>query len=619
MARKSYLLLLVGVILTPPAVLTGASFGGEYENFIDRHIFGKMEADGIPHAGLCTDEEFVRRIHLDLCGRLPDADNVRSFLADTDPQKRNKLIDQLLGLDYAHDPQAGPPQAPWNVGEAFLSKWRYFFEDLFRNYNECSLDIKAFRNYIYGFLKSNMPYDVVVRQMLTASTVNHETDGAAGFLVRQAAFTGGHEDTCDQNAMYVTRNFLGVNLQCISCHDGAERLDKINLWLSKKRRLDFWRQAAFFGDTRIFRLASGAQRYYVVLDGRLNKPGPEDANASQREAQFPLAQYEFAPFENDSITTEYRMDAVSTLRVPRDRNAEVFPAFILDGQSPSPGSNPRQELAHMITESVQFAKVTVNLFWAQLMTVGIVDPPLDWDLARQDPANPPPEPWTLQPSHPELLDALARDFQDHSFDLRHLMRTICRSQAYQLSSRFDGPYQPEHDRYYARKLTRRLWAQELYDAVLKSTTIKVDEKDFAMNSHGPLRDVLPGHDVDISRFLNTFGQSNRDTKDADTRSGSMLQAATLLNSKVVKTKVLASNQGSRVHKLLQDHPPWTWRDSDQDAKRQIVEELFLSTLSRFPDEEERQVALEHLERRRDVGVENLQWALLNKLEFIVNR
>ena len=591
----------------------------EYENFIDQHIFGKMKADGIPHAGRCTDTEFVRRIHLDLSGRLPNADDVRQFLEDTDPEKRNKLIDQLLGLDYAHNPQDGQFQAPWNVGEAFLSKWRYFFEDLFRNYNECSLDIEAFRNYIYGFLKSNVPYDVVVREMLTVSTVNHETSGAAGFLVRQAAFTGGHEDTCDQNAMYATRNFLGVNLQCISCHDGADRLANINLWLSGKRRLDFWRQAAFFGDTRIVRLGAGGQRYYLVFDGRLNKPGPADEPTSRQEAAFPLAQYEFAPFETDSIRTEYRMDAVSTLRVPRDKNAEVVPAFILDERHPDPAANPRHELARMITESFQFAKVTVNLIWAQFMTVGIVDPPLDWDLARQDPANPPPEPWTLQPSHPGLLDALAKDFQEHGFDLRHLMRTICRSKAYQLSSRFDGEYKPGYDRYYARKLTRRLWAQEIYDAVLKATTLEVAEKDFAMNSNGPLRDVLPGHDIDISRFLNTFGQSNRDTKDADTRGGSVLQAATLLNSTVVKTKVLAGNKASRVNKLLQDHPPWNWREDGQDHKNQIIEGLFLSTLSRFPTDEEMQVSLEHLGRRRDIGVENLQWALLNKLEFIVNR
>src|SRR5206468_7875124 len=119
----------------------------------------------------------------------------------------------------------------------------------------------------------------------------------------------------------------------------------------------------------------------------------------------------------------------------------------------------------MVTTSFQFAKATVNLFWAKLMSVGIVDPPLDWDLDRQDPKNRPPAPWTLQPSHPELLDALAKDFISSNYDLRMLMRTICRSKAYQLSSRFEGDYKPEYDRYYARKLVRRLSAEEVYDAI----------------------------------------------------------------------------------------------------------------------------------------------------------
>ena len=65
------------------------------------------------------------------------------------------------------------------------------------------------------------------------------------------------------------------------------------------------------------------------------------------------------------------------------------------------------------------------------MGVGIVDPPYDFDLSRQDPNNPPPAPWTVQPSHPELLDALAKDFEAHHYDLRYLIELITKSSAYQ--------------------------------------------------------------------------------------------------------------------------------------------------------------------------------------------
>ena len=588
----------------------------EYANFIDQYIFDKLRTHDIPHAKPCTDREFVRRLHLDLWGRLPDSDQVREFLKNTDPKKRNKLVDELLGLDDTHEPRDKDYKAPWMVGEPFLSKWRYFFEDLFRNYDECGLNISNFRDYLYGFLKSNIPYDVVVREMLTATAVSKATSGAAGLLIRQAAFSGGHEDVCDQNALYVTRNFLGVNLQCISCHHGKNHLEQTNLWLTSKTRVDFWQQAAFFGNTRIFR--PGGTRYYVMFDGVLPRPdklagGNKAASMERRQG---LAAFEFSSVpDNDSIQTDYRMDAPSKLRIARDPQAEVFPAFILDGSTPVPGKNPREELARMITSSQQFAKVTVNLIWAQLMTVGIVDPPLDWDLARQDPEKPPPEPWTLQPSHPKLLEALAKAFQENHFDLRWLMRTICRSNAYQLSSSFEGDYQPEYDRFYARKLVRRLWAQEIYDAILKATTVDVKEEDYMMNSPGPVRN----NDKDISQFLNFFGLGNRDTKDADTSSISILQAASMLNSSVVKKRVAANLPGSRTNKLLQEFPPWTWSDPEKPGPEKIVEEMYLSTLSRLPTESEKAESIAHLQQYRDLGVEDLQWALLNQLEFIVNQ
>ena len=126
---------------------------GEEQNFIDRYIFGKMKADGVPHAGLSSDAEFMRRVYLDLWGRLPDTDpgnpvtiidqnvefpnryTVQKFVADPDPNKRIKLIDHLLGLDYMELPFATGPdyKGPWLVQRPFVSKWTYFFADLFRD------------------------------------------------------------------------------------------------------------------------------------------------------------------------------------------------------------------------------------------------------------------------------------------------------------------------------------------------------------------------------------------------------------------------------------------------------------------------------------------------------
>ena len=104
--------------------------------------------------------------------------------------------------------------------------------------------------------------------------------------------------------------------------------------------------------------------------------------------------------------------------------------------------------ARMLTGNLQFAKTTVNLIWAELMGVGIVDPPFSFDLSRQDPRAPPPSPWTIQPTHPELLEALAKDFQAHKYDLRYLITLITKSSTYQLSSRFQE--NGSNSQYFAR-------------------------------------------------------------------------------------------------------------------------------------------------------------------------
>jgi cytochrome c553 len=583
----------------------------ENENLIDRYIFGKMKADRIPHAGLSSDAEFMRRVYLDLWGRLPDTDpkqpvqfidlqvslpnryTVQKFVADPDPDKRNKLIDHLLGLDYEDLPASDESErkGPWLVGRPFVSKWTLFFANLFRSAD------KVFQDHLYNVVKYNVPYDYVVRDLLTATSMFKMSSGPAGFLLRYEVpgvrdTDSMHEDTCDEMAIGATKIFTGVNLECISCHDGAGHLEKINLSLSKKKRIDFWRQAAFFGNLRIGR--PGQDTNLTLIDG---PPLPLKGNWKEEVPNFVFTSKPTA-FGGPG----YRMEAPSVLRPPRDKNAQVYPQYFSTGERPAAGVNPRVEFARMLTSDLQFAKATVNLIWSEFMTVGIVDPPFDWDLDRQDPKNPPPPPWTIQPSHPQLLEALAKDFQRNNYDLRYLMRTICRSKAYQLSSRFEGEYKPEYDKYYARKLVRRLSAEEIYDAIAKATNVFGHGVEYVM-------DQIATPDAELVRFLDFFGRSNRSTTQASNE-GSPLQASIMLNSEVVKRKVLAITKGSRVSTLLTKMPP--------PSNEELVRELYLSALSRYPTAAEEAESVKHIETYRDKGLENLQWALLNKIEFLVN-
>ncbi len=277
--------------------------------------------------------------------------------------------------------------------------------------------------------------------MLTVSTISTWTNGAANMVARWHVFQGdgfeiNHEDTADEIAIRTTKMFLGVNLECVSCHDGKGHLEKINLWLSGRKRSDVWRQANFFGNT-----------YIAPVFGRVPQ------------------------FMVKDTARGYDLTTASGLRPMRDKRADITATFILDGLHAEPGEKPREAYARLLTSNPQFARATVNLIWAELMGVGIVDPPLDFDLARQDPAKPPPAPWTIQPSNPELLNELAADFREHGYDLRRLIRLIVSSRAYQLSTRFEGNWKEGYENYFVRRQARRMSAEQTWDGIGQLTGV----------------------------------------------------------------------------------------------------------------------------------------------------
>jgi hypothetical protein len=464
--------------------------------------------------------------------------------------------------------------------------------NLFRANGKMGRGRELFHYWLKENLRSDRPYDEWVRAIIASAGKSSNVLAASNVIAREhvqgkAQPDDGHDmgmvhqlDTHDELTILYGKAFLGINLSCISCHDGVNHLEPVNVYLTGKSRNDFHRQSAFLGKTR-----------YLMYW--------EDGNV--RASEFLI----------DDLAPGYDTSGASMLRIARF-GGEASPKFVLTDEAPRAGERPRDALARILTAHPQFAKATVNLFWSRFMTVGIVDPPFAWDLDRQDPRNPPPAPWTIQPSHPELLEALAKDFQKHGFDLRHLMKVITQSSAYQLSSHVEGDWKPDYDRYFARKLTRRLSAEEIYDAISKASDVfpevsvaGTDKKvNYIMETYGPSDKLEPG----TENFLDFFGRSDRKSDPKTTPS--VIQASLMLNSEVVKKKVLASTEGSRVSTLLSQTPPL--------SNEQLVEELFLSTLSRFPTSEEAAKSVGYLERYRDSGAEDIQWTLMNKLEFIVN-
>lgn len=536
-------------------------------NFVDEAIFSKMQRDGVPHAPLSSDAEFLRRVTLDLIGRIPAADEVRAFVDDADPRKRSRKIDELL----AH--------------EAFAEKWAYHYMDLFRANGKMGRGRDLFHYWLKENLRADRPYDEWVRAIIASSAKSNHVVAASSVIAREhvqgkAQPDDGvdlgmvHQlDTHDELTVLYAKTFLGINVSCVSCHDGAGHLEKVNLHLTSLKRNDFHRMAAFLGKTR----------YLMYWE-----------NANPQSGEFLI----------DDGGSGYDTDGESLLRVPR-WGGETSPKFILGDEEPRPGEHPRDALGRILTAHPQFARATVNMFWKQLMGYGIVEPFDEFDLLRQDPENV-PEGWELQPTHPALLDDLAGSFRDSGFSVQELFRTVCNSSAYQLSAAFPGEWRDSYRDYFARKFVRMLSAEELHDAIVISTSRPSSFK-FGDDTIGmAMKLSQPQGGGELKYLLRTFGQSTR-RNPPKALSGSLLQPLVLMQTSIVADRVKAGDD-SRVQRLL---------DSYADNER-VVEELFLATLARKPSEAEQEVALAELSQDRVRGAENLQWALINNVEFFFN-
>ncbi len=529
-----------------------------YRNFIDEQVFGRMKRDGVPHAALADDDQFARRAWLDATGRIPPAAELEAFLTNRDPKKRTKLIDTLTNSD------------------AFIDKWTYYFSDLFRAGSRMGSGLNLFHFWLREWLKLDRPYNEVVTDLLTGAGKSSFSVPAGMYYARDfvkakddpeapdAHDLVNQPDTVDEFTVTYSKVFLGLNLACISCHDGKNHLEKVNLFLTSKKRDEFFGQAAFFGKTRqIMNWENGyqANTEYTVDDGG----------------------------------KEYDPKAESIVRVPR-RGGDASPRFILGGERPKAGENYRDALARILTTHPQFRRAFANRIWSELMGFGIVEPVDDFDLLKRD-----------QPSNPTLLTALADDFGRHQYSFKHYVRTIMNSSAYQLSSRFDGEWKDTYAPYYARKYVRMLTAPELHDAIALATgrpgkfSSGTEKVGMAMQMPEPKK-----ADAEVQSFMKTFGQSNRDDMPKKVPPSS-LQAMLLMQSPVVTDRV-DSAKGGLLKQLL---------DTETDNRR-IIEKIFLQTISRQPSPKETQVGLKAMAADRRIGAENLQWALLNSPEFIFN-
>ena len=345
-----------------------------------------------------------------------------------------------------------------------------------------------------------------------------------------------------------TQVFLGVRMVCAQCHDHP-----FERWTQNQ----YYEMAAFFS-------AVGLRPGYEV---------------------------------GEEILFDQRQDY--DMKHPKDGRV-MNPKFIVPASWSGTGAPPtdaqrRQAYAEWLTarDNPFFAKSTVNRVWSYFFGRGIIDP-VD-DIRASNP-----------PSNPALLDALAKDFLDHNFDLRHLMRTIANSRTYQASVA-TNEWNEKDGENFSHAIPRRLTAEELMDALALATGVRPVFPEAPPDTGA--EQVTDPH-VGKDGFLDLFGRPARESAcECERRSDlSLPQALNLVNGKTISDAV--ADAGGRVAKAI----------LSGRSDGQLVTELYLVSLSRPPREEELEGGIKYLQggAGRAARAQDLLWALVNSKGFLYN-
>ncbi|MBI3680856.1 MAG: DUF1549 domain-containing protein [Acidobacteria bacterium] len=545
-------------------------------DFIDDYIFQKLEERNIAPAPIAGDEEYLRRVSLDLTGRIPSSAEIRTFLADTDENKRDKAINRLL------------------ASEEFVDKWTMWLGDLLKNnsfpsnFDRQQEGRNAYHSYIRNALKADQSLKDFAYELVIGSGNHFDVSaGGANFPIASKTPMGPIQDTYDTMLAMTASTFLGLGeMDCLLCHSGRGHLDQVNLWGSSITRMEGWRMAAFFS--------------------RLNMPQRNVAATDPYYRSFDVS---------DRTSGNYDLGTNWGNRPDRgvvNNVRNLAPEYLGTGAIPK-DNNWRAAFAENMVKDPMFARNFANRLWKEMFNLALAEPVDSLDPARLDPENPPAAPWTLQATHPELLEKLASFFRAYDYNLRGFLRTLAQSTAYQLSSRYEGEWKYEYITSFARHYPRRLMAEEIHDAVVKSTgvpgsyAVKGFDTPMAWAMQLP-EPAEPRNNGAVATFLNYFLRGNRDSQ-LRSASQSILQQMNLMNDTMVlnRTRVAAS--------------PGLQNAARLSSNEAVIDELSLLFLSRLPTEQERKTALDYLAKARDANerstfVEDLAWVLVNKPEFM---
>lgn len=562
---------------------------------IDALIEEGHQAEGVTPSAICSDEDFLRRVSLDLTAQLPSPAEVTRFGLDSSPTKRADMIDRL-----AKSPDAS-------------ARWaRYWTEAIYsRATNARSVVSRsAFEGWMTEKLSTTAAWDEIVSEMITATGEVRE-NGATGLIFA-------HDGDASEVASEVSRLFTGIQMSCANCHDHPS-----DQW----KRTQFHELAAYFPRVRVRQDRSGSRPAFYVVSQDTDRGGPQDRlqtlfrldrnrddKLTEREvAMIPRVKEAFerlkglADTNNDGAVSR---DEAKNVTLPQQRNNDLehFMADLNDPESKGDRMQPvffatedrlpvgatdqqrRSALARSLTspENEWFAKSIVNRYWHELVGEGFYMPVDDLGPGREA-------------MLPEVLQLLAGNFQRNDYDLHWLVSTITRTKAYQRSLAEQDAV--DFTAGTTALAATRLDADQLYGALTGALNV-TNLGNRGQRNVGPY--VVPSRER--TAFNDVFGE-DPSTPKADIV-GTIPQALAMMNSSFIE-RGIAANGRTQLARLLSDY-----RD-DTD----VAIELYLAVLNREPNDSELQTALTYVKESasRGEGFEDVYWALINSAEFLSRR
>jgi hypothetical protein len=652
-------------------------------NALDHVIDERLALDGVQGSGPSDDNEFLRRLYLDLVGTVPTLAEVESFGSDRSADKRERKIDELIASEAFAENQATwwfrtltglSPNAPrGREGQG----GRYLAGE----------GGKTFHRWLSKQIASNRPYNEMAEALITA-TGRTDENGAAGYMARW-------EGNANNMAGAVSKNFLGVQIQCAQCHD--------HIYETTWKQADFKGMAAFFAGTSARRVpeyqeirrlrdqlngnvkagkagkaqgnnakagkaqgnkakgskakgskATGGQDADSEMSGGMSDGGMSDGGMSDggsgemdsdgmgspemapgkgapaggmSKQELAARMRELRKYANivdvqDAKTDPRRAARMQQLAKKRKGlNEEQKERLGLMATTPKfwlgpvaadlPGISRRYLLARWVTaeDNPYFARALVNKMWGTYMGRGIVAPVDDFNSFNA-------------PSHPEILEILAKDFQESGYDLKRLVRVLVNTRTYQRTSRWSGDEDPDPAQF-AKAPIRPLTTEQLYFSLVRAT---------GMEQRLDRASKRQGQAIQQAIFATfSFVFDDDEGKEEEDFAGSIPQGLFLMNGALLQRALSAGPERPDTERPGRKNPRRARRARpaqsgfeqlllEEKSPKARVERIYLQAYGRKPEAAESRAALAFVGTRGDdrQAWEDFFWAVLNSAEFMTN-